>query len=137
MQTRATIDSLMAGGEGGIARGCAAHPSLTLGTAVAKTLRRPAPPLARRLVEPEGSNPSPTPQYNNFSLDDSSPLYRDRFGGEGGIRTLEHLLGCYSLSRRAPSTTRPPLHAAARVPEVGQAIKSTATAVSKAARPEP
>src|SRR6266851_5500753 len=30
-------------------------------------------------------------------------------GGEGGIRTLEHLLGCYSLSRRAPSTTRPPL----------------------------
>src|ERR1700686_1652228 len=31
-------------------------------------------------------------------------------GGEGGIRTLEHLLGCYSLSRRAPSTTRPPLH---------------------------
>ena len=32
------------------------------------------------------------------------------FGGEGGIRTLEHLLGCYSLSRRAPSTTRPPLH---------------------------
>jgi hypothetical protein len=32
------------------------------------------------------------------------------YGGEGGIRTLEHLLGCYSLSRRAPSTTRPPLH---------------------------
>ena len=32
-----------------------------------------------------------------------------KHGGEGGIRTLEHLLGCYSLSRRAPSTTRPPL----------------------------
>src|ERR1700688_2049263 len=46
-------------------------------------------------------------------------------GGEGGIRTLEHLLGCYSLSRRAPSTTRPPLRAAARVPEVPQAIKSS------------
>jgi len=40
-------------------------------------------------------------------------------------RTLEHLLGCYSLSRRAPSTTRPPLRAAARVPEVLQAIKSS------------
>jgi len=25
-------------------------------------------------------------------------------------RTHEHLLGCYSLSRRAPSTTRPLLH---------------------------
>src|SRR5450631_1563762 len=47
-------------------------------------------------------------------------------GGEGGIRTLEHLLGCYSLSRRAPSTTRPPLlQRAARVPEAGRAIKST------------
>ncbi len=42
----------------------------------------------------------------------SSPLTNDPLlpiGGEGGIRTLEHLLGCYSLSRRAPSTTRPPL----------------------------
>src|SRR5271168_3398850 len=46
-------------------------------------------------------------------------------GGEGGIRTLEHLLGCYSLSRRAPSTTRPPLLAAARVPEPTSAIKSS------------
>src|SRR5271169_2428964 len=46
-------------------------------------------------------------------------------GGEGGIRTLEHLLGCYSLSRRAPSTTRPPLLAAARVPEPYCAIKSS------------
>ena len=32
--------------EGGIVRGFAAHPSLMLGTAVAKTLRRPAPPAA-------------------------------------------------------------------------------------------
>src|SRR5271168_1045668 len=40
-------------------------------------------------------------------------------------RTLEHLLGCYSLSRRAPSTTRPPLLAAARVPEPTSAIKSS------------
>src|SRR5476649_2913162 len=46
-------------------------------------------------------------------------------GGEGGIRTLEHLLGCYSLSRRAPSTTRPPLLAAARVPDPTRTIKST------------
>lgn len=33
------------GGEGGIVRGCAAHPSLTLGTASAKALRRPSPML--------------------------------------------------------------------------------------------
>ncbi len=31
-------------------------------------------------------------------------------GGERGIRTLDKLLGLYSLSRGAPSTTRPPLH---------------------------
>ncbi len=47
-------------------------------------------------------------------------------------RTLEHLLGCYSLSRRAPSTTRPPLHAAARVPEATHAIKSTARTAAAA-----
>src|SRR3979490_2453434 len=56
-------------------------------------------------------------------------------GGEGGIRTLEHLLGCYSLSRRAPSTTRPPLRAAARVPEVTQAIKFTVAPNSAAPAP--
>jgi hypothetical protein len=33
---------------------------------------------------------------------------------------------CYTLSRRAPSTARPPLHAAARVPEVTHPIKFTA-----------
>ena len=33
------------GGEGGITRGCAAHPSLSLETAVAKALRRPSSPL--------------------------------------------------------------------------------------------
>src|SRR6202521_316652 len=40
---------------------------------------------------------------------------------------------CYTLSRRAPSTARPPLHAAARVPEVARAIKSTEAPSSKAA----
>lgn len=30
--------------------------------------------------------------------------------GEGGIRTLDALLGACSLSRGVPSTTRPPLH---------------------------
>jgi len=52
-------------------------------------------------------------------------------------RTLEHLLGCYSLSRRAPSTTRPPLHAAARVPEATHAIKSTAPRVLRPWGPSP
>src|ERR1700675_4010281 len=33
---------------------------------------------------------------------------------------------CYTLSRRAPSTARPPLHAAARVPEATHTIKFTA-----------
>jgi site-specific DNA recombinase len=33
------------------------------------------------------------------------------FGGEGGIRTLERACAPYSLSRRVPSATRPPLRA--------------------------
>src|SRR5580692_6874627 len=32
---------------------------------------------------------------------------------------------CYTLSRRAPSTARPPLHAGARVPDANHAIKSS------------
>jgi hypothetical protein len=40
------------GGEGGIARGYAARPSLTFGTAVAKSLRRPAPTLRVVLSNP-------------------------------------------------------------------------------------
>src|SRR3954454_11287585 len=32
-----------------------------------------------------------------------------RAGGEGGIRTLERACAPYSLSRRVPSATRPPL----------------------------
>ena len=78
------------GGEGGIVRGCAAHPSLTLGTAVAQALRRPAPPLSRRLVEPKGSNPAPV-LANENKKGPEVPFYF-HIGGEGGIRTLEGLL---------------------------------------------
>jgi hypothetical protein len=35
----------------------------------------------------------------------------DAYGGEGGIRTLERACAPYSLSRRVPSATRPPLRA--------------------------
>src|SRR6202051_2260369 len=42
---------------------------------------------------------------------------------------------CYTLSRRAPSTARPPLHAAASAPEDTQAIKSAAAPNSKAPLP--
>jgi site-specific DNA recombinase len=35
----------------------------------------------------------------------------DAYGGEGGIRTLERAFAPYSLSRRVPSATRPPLRA--------------------------
>ena len=36
-------------------------------------------------------------------------LKQEKFGGEGGIRTLDSVLPPYSLSRGAPSATRPPL----------------------------
>ena len=62
----------------------------------------------RRFVEPvivlfEGSNPG----FTRYKKGRCGPFSVP--GGEGGIRTLEGLLGPYSLSRGAPSTTRPPL----------------------------
>src|SRR5260370_41360403 len=98
MQTRAAIDSLFNGGEGGITRRSAPRPfgAALTGVIPASSL----PPAAYR---------------RKYSLPS---------GGEGGIRTLEHLLGCYSLSRRAPSTTRPPLHASPNVPPGPRAFLS-------------
>src|ERR1700743_228532 len=129
MPTRAAIDLIewrtsnikrfcaSNGGEGGIARGLkAARPYASL-----RDRRRCA-----------GVSLPTLPSFFDYSrtgvpINTSKPN-----GGEGGIRTLEHLLGCYSLSRRAPSTTRPPLRVRripdprgpARVPEAGRAIKS-------------
>src|ERR1700722_60438 len=80
MQTRAAIDSLMAGVSTNFNDGV-------------ESRRRPSPPV-----------PSINPLQTELPISSCIP-----HGGEGGIRTLEHLLGCYSLSRRAPSTTRPPL----------------------------
>jgi hypothetical protein len=60
-------------------------------------------------------------------------------GGQGGIRTHEHLLGCYSLSRRAPSTTRPPvrkpLHTAGGIAR-GYRRSSSASLRTVAAAPQ-
>ena len=39
------------------------------------------------------------------------PAHAARLSGEGGIRTLERACAPYSLSRRVPSATRPPLRA--------------------------
>ncbi len=38
------------------------------------------------------------------------------YGGEGGIRTLERAFAPYSLSRRVPSATRPPLRGTKNIP---------------------
>ncbi len=100
--------SVNLGGQGGIARGYAARPSRGARDRRCEAPRRPAPPM-RRLVEPWGSNPTPRVYLSDGGVDQSA-LTRRYYGGQGGIRTHEHLLGCYSLSRRAPSTTRPPVH---------------------------
>jgi hypothetical protein len=62
----------------------------------------------------------------------SAPIYilAERVGFEP-----TNTVRCYTLSRRAPSTARPPLHAAARVPEVDQAIKFTVAPSPQAAVP--
>ena len=62
-QVSETIRKL-SGGEGGIARGCAARPSLAFGTAVANAPASCAD-VARRLVEPKGSNPASTIRHEN------------------------------------------------------------------------
>src|SRR6266404_6202182 len=113
MQTRAAMDSLYSvfkaiGGEGGITRRSAPRPSGAALTGVipASSL----PPLA-----------DPCRQKFTCQL-------AERVGFEP-----TNTVRCYTLSRRAPSTARPPLHAAARVPEATHAIKSTAyTAASPA-----
>jgi hypothetical protein len=94
------------GGEGGIVRGYAAHPSLTLGTAVA-WLRRPAPAAPRRLVEPSVRTPRRF-QANEIIKGTGSPFYNFiwRRGRDSNPRRA---FDPYALSRGAPSTTRPPL----------------------------
>src|SRR5215211_9528426 len=42
-------------------------------------------------------------------------LHGQRVSGEGGIRTLERAYAPYSLSRRVPSATRPPLRGGFRL----------------------
>ena len=65
--------------------------------------------LPAGVAEPEAA-PAATPRFVAAATGWSRPNgYSVNIGGQGGIRTHEHLLGCYSLSRRAPSTTRPPV----------------------------
>jgi hypothetical protein len=97
------------GGEGGIVRGCAAHPSLPLGTAVAKALRRPAPPLPRRLVEPWGSNPALAHTYKSEEEGRGTLLFAFIYWRRGRDSNPRRAFDPYALSRGAPSTTRPPL----------------------------
>jgi hypothetical protein len=103
MQTRAAIDSFKPRVnpepfQRRRGRDCSALRASSLryrcGTAVAKSAGVSLPNQFNSL-----RSASPEPRVSPFK----------QTGGEGGIRTLEHLLGCYSLSRRAPSTTRPPL----------------------------
>src|SRR5580692_3260628 len=108
MQTRATIDSLLAERVG------------LLGAA--RLVLRFAPDH-RRQSAPVSSHPALYAQITRFTLSClTAPVYllAERVGFEP-----TNTVRCYTLSRRAPSTARPPLHAAARVPERTQPIKSS------------
>src|SRR6266404_6531610 len=100
MQTRAAIDSLYSvfkaiGGEGGITRRSAPRP---FGAALAGVI--PASSL----------RPSADPYLQKFT-------YRlaERVGFEP-----TNTVRCYTLSRRAPSTARPPLHKPQSAPTAGR-----------------
>src|ERR1700676_1397484 len=117
MQTRAAIDSLVS------------RHRLTLmaergGLLVAPLLAPAGPPLWG-VIPASSLSQSPDRCRQKFT-------YRlaERVGFEP-----TNTVRCYTLSRRAPSTARPPLHAAARVPEDTKAIKSAAAPNSKAAVP--
>jgi hypothetical protein len=112
MQTRAAIDSLYSvfkaiGGEGG-----------------SGITRRSAPrPFGAALT---GVIPA-------SSLPPSADLCRQKLTCQLAERVgfePTNTVRCYTLSRRAPSTARPPLHAAARVPEATHAIKSSGRATA-------
>jgi regulator of protease activity HflC (stomatin/prohibitin superfamily) len=59
-----------------------------------------------------GGNAEGSPRWAAFWR---SVLDLQANGGEGGIRTLERACAPYSLSRRVPSATRPPLRASCRL----------------------
>jgi hypothetical protein len=67
-------------------------------------LRRHAPPLRRRLVEPKGSNPARASTKQKLQKRMRHPLLKFLRGGEGGIRTLEGLL---TLTPLAGARLRP------------------------------
>ena len=58
------------------------------------------------IVRTREGGTSTTPfQVAHFALRNT----KNKIGGERGIRTLDTGLAVYTLSRRAPSATRPPL----------------------------
>src|SRR3954452_23937268 len=72
--------------------------------------------LPRKLEGQLCDSPGQRPEAE--SSPDKDAFWRSVFNlraddGEGGIRTLERACAPYSLSRRVPSATRPPLHARA------------------------
>src|SRR5258707_3328797 len=116
MQTRATIN--LSGGEGGMDSG---RPGPRPAGAVAKP---PASSAAAALSNLKVRTPTPTIyiqiQFSREISTNCANILAERVGFEP-----TNTVRCYTLSRRAPSTARPPLLAAARVPERAQAIKFT------------
>jgi hypothetical protein len=72
-------------------------------------LRRPAPPLGRRLVEPWGSNPARVSTKIKTSEEDEAPSSEVFTWRRGRDSNPRRAFDPYALSRGAPSTTRPPL----------------------------
>src|ERR1700692_155980 len=107
MPTRAAIDSSM----GGISTNFNGGEE---GLLVAPLLAPAGPPL--RGVIPASSL--------SQSADRCRQKFTDRMAERVGFEPT-NTVRCYTLSRRAPSTARPPLHAAARVPEATHTIKFT------------
>src|ERR1700676_5697637 len=126
MQTRAAIDSL-------VSRHRLTLMAERVGLLVAPLVAPAGPPL--RGVIPASSL--------SQSADRCRQKFTYRLAERVGFEPT-NTVRCYTLSRRAPSTARPPLHAAARVPEATHAIKSTARLRGRPApgrvrryRPEP
>jgi hypothetical protein len=98
---------------------------LSYGREVAKCSR--ADPRARRDHGGAGTHAEPAPAVAKADGDGGN--------GEGGIRTRDRGFPPYSLSRRVPSATRPPLRRARGILEQGRAAHAAAADRSRANGP--